>query len=552
MKRWGQFAIIALFLFTLYVPLVLSIIVKDKEISESEKRKLAKLPSLSWSVDSLSRFPDLFETYYNDHFGLREQLVEFYNYFYFKVVKKSPLPTVTVGRDEWLYYNGEGVLNDFLGLTKYSEEQLETWKRLLVDRQEWLAALGIRYLFVVAPYKMMIYPEYLPERVRRKAGIPILARLSDYVDGHAELDGYLDLRRDLLAAKARRQVYYRTDTHWNPDGAFDAYAVIMQQVRRWFPAAKILGEDSLEKSKESRRGDICITLNLNIIAPEETVKTVVAPSCSSESYTRLNLDIRPTREEARNPNFMPVQNGCGDASLSALVIHDSFGLFLRPYFNETFQKVVYSNYIDLKDLKGFIAASMPDLIIDVRVARHLTGMLEEDQELERYILDKHAANSTDVRLHLDTVHGKEHLGKTHQLDIQPRPDGLLLRASGSDPSLELNFDAETGGDPLLVRLSLDSPVDTELQMFYTTPESADFSAGHKIGKKIRRGKNELLFRLPHPRTAGRLRLDPGMVGGDYLLRSLVIARESRKKLGEVGMSFDAQYGIRQVHVANRD
>ena len=43
MKRWGQFAIIALFLFTLYVPLVLSIIVKDKEISESEKRKLAKL-----------------------------------------------------------------------------------------------------------------------------------------------------------------------------------------------------------------------------------------------------------------------------------------------------------------------------------------------------------------------------------------------------------------------------------------------------------------------------------------------------------------------------
>lgn len=528
MKRLGQFAIISLFLIALYIPLVLSIVYKDKEISESEKRKLAKLPSLEWSVASLSRFPDQFETYYNDHFGLREQLVEFYNYLYFKVVKKSPLPTVTVGRDEWLYYNGEGVLNDFLGLTDYSEEQLETWKRILVDRQEWLDGRGIRYQFVVAPYKMMIYPEYLPERVRRKAGISLLARLSDYVAGHAELDGYLDLRRDLLAAKARRQVYYRTDTHWNPDGAFDAYTAIMTQVRRWFPTVKVLGEGSLHKTMESRRGDICITLNLNSIAPEETVKTVVEPSCSAEAYTRLNLDIRPTGDEARNPNFMPVRNGCPDATLTALVIHDSFGLFLRPYFNETFKKVVYSNYIDLKDLKEFIARDKPDLIIDVRVARHLSGMLEADPELERFILEKHAAVSTDVRLRLDGGRGTERLGETHQLAVLPLPDGLLLQASGNDPSLELNFDAETGGDPLLVRLSLKSPQDTELQIFYTTAESAEFSAEHKMSRKIRRGENELLFRLPHPRTVGRLRLDPGMVGGDYLLRSLVLARESRE------------------------
>lgn len=529
MKRLGQFAIISLFLIVLYVPLLLSLVLKDKEISESEKRKLAKSPRLAWSVDSLARFPDQFETYYNDHFGLREQLVEFYNYLYFKVVRKSPLPTVTVGRDEWLYYNGEGVLNDFLGLTKYSEEQLETWKRVLVDREEWLTGQGIRYLFAVAPYKMMIYPEYLPGRVQRKAGMPLLARLSDYVARYAELDGYLDLRPDLLAAKGRRQVYYRTDTHWNPDGAFDAYTAIMRQVRGWFPAAKILAENSLHKTTEHRRGDICITLNLNSIAAEETVKTVVEPSCSAETYTRLNLDIRPTGDEARNPNFMPVENGCtSDALLQALVIHDSFGLFLRPYFNETFSKVVYSNYIDLQDLKGFIASDKPDLIIDLRVARHLSGMLEPDPELERLLLEQHAALSTDVRLRLDCGLGAQHLGKTHQLEVKPVRDGLLLRATGNDPSLELNFDAETGGDPLLVRLALNSPRDTELQIFYTTPESADFSAEHKISKKIRRGKNELLFRLPHPRTGGRIRLDPGMADGDYLLHSLVIARESRE------------------------
>ena len=527
MTRLGQFAIIALFLSVLYVPLVLSLVLKDKEISESEKRKLAKLPSLEWSMDSLSKYPGRFETYYNDHFGLREQLVELYNYLYFKVVRKSPLPSVTVGRNEWLYYTAEGVLNDFLGLTGYSEEQLENWKRLLADREEWLDELGIRYLFAVAPYKMMIYPENLPARVQRRAGTPLLARLSDYVARHGDLDGYLDLRHDQRSAKAWRQVYYRTDTHWNPDGAFDAYTAIMQQVRRWFPDVKMLAEGSLKKTMETRRGDICITLNLNTIAPEETVKSVVQPSCAAGEYSRLDLDIPAIGDEARNPNYLPVRNGCPDATLKALVIHDSFGLFLRPYFNETFREVVYSNYIDLKDLKGFITSDKPDLVIDLRVARHLSGMLEPDPEMERSLLEKHAPLSTDVRLLIDGAHGTEHLGDARELAVQQVHEGLLLRANGNDPSLELNFAAETDGDPLLVHLFLDSPRDTELQIFYTTPESAEFSPEHEIRKKIRKGNNDLLFRLPHPRTAGKLRLDPGIGSGDYLLRSLVIARESR-------------------------
>lgn len=525
MQRAGQIAVIILFLLILYVPLVLSLVQEDKEVSGSEQRKLATLPRLEWSLAPLVAYPDRFENYYSDHFGLREQLVELYNYLYFKVVKKSPLPTVTVGRDEWLYYNGEGSLEDFLGLSEYSEEQLESWWRTLADRQEWLAGLGVRYLFVVAPDKMMIYPENMPARAQRRAGRPLLARLSDYVAKDAGLSAYLDLRADLLAAKARHQVYYRTDTHWNPDGAYDAYLAMMERVRSWFPDAKILAEESLQRSAESRRGDICITLNLNNIAPEETVRTVVNPSCAA-AYARLDVGVRPSGDEARNPNFLPLQSGCATATRKALIIHDSFGLFLRPYFNETFRQVVYSHYIDLKDLKDYIVRERPDLVIDVRVARHLTAMLEPDPELERTILEQHAAVSSDVRLRLDKTQGGGQLGPTHQLEVEPGADGLLLRATDTDPSLELNFDA-AGGNPLLVRISLDSPATTELEFYYTTPEAGDFAADRKLHRKLRPGKNDLLFRLPHPRTAGRLRFDPGMVPGDYLLRSLTIVREER-------------------------
>ena len=60
-----------LFVALLFVPLIISIIDDDLLTSESEKRKLAVLPEFTWSSEFFEKFPDMFETYYEDHFGLR-------------------------------------------------------------------------------------------------------------------------------------------------------------------------------------------------------------------------------------------------------------------------------------------------------------------------------------------------------------------------------------------------------------------------------------------------------------------------------------------------
>jgi hypothetical protein len=66
-----------------------------------------------------------------------------------------------------------------------------------------------------------------------------------------------------------------------------------------------------------------------------------------------------------------------------------------------------------------------------------------------------------------------------------------------------------------------------MQLFYATPDSPQFTEENKISKSIARGENNFLFRLPHPRTASRIRFDPGAVPGRYLLKSLEIIREER-------------------------
>ena len=525
MKRFGHISIICLFIGFIYLPLLLAIIQEDKAVSESEKRKLAKFPAFELNLKSIVDFPDAFEVYYNDHFGLREQCVIAYNFLYFKILRKSNLPSVTVGPGEWLFYNSEGVLLDYLGLITHQPAQYEVWKRLLEARQEWFADQGIHYLFAVAPSKMMIYPEKLPDRVRKKAGTPVLDELARYLAQSSSFTGFVDLRNDLLEAKQKQQVYFRTDTHWNPDGAYVAYLTIMERIKEWFPNVRIVPEDSLKKKPATHSGDICISMHLANIISEKVEKTEINPSCSTEEYIKMKEFVHPIKEFAGNSNYLPIKNGCKGNSLKGLIIHDSFGLFLRPYFNETFGKVIYSHYVDLRDLKGLIKSEKPDVVIDVRTVRNLYGMLEEDPELDSSFLSKHFARSTDVRLTVNAETGLSSLIEANDAGVAQGKNGLLVSATGNDPFLVFSFDAGAEDGPFLVEVSMTSPRQTTMQMFYTTGEEKGFEPSRQVSQELRKGENTLLFRLPHPDTAGKIRLDPGIGQGKYVLHSLVIKRE---------------------------
>ncbi len=43
---------------------------------------------------------------------------------------------------------------------------------------------------------------------------------------------FIDLRPALREAKAHERVYYKTDSHWNYNGAMAGYDVIMREVQR--------------------------------------------------------------------------------------------------------------------------------------------------------------------------------------------------------------------------------------------------------------------------------------------------------------------------------
>ncbi len=127
-----------LFIIFLATPMLVSVTSETETISKAEKRKLAQFPKLTFSSSILKTFPKEFEDYVDDHFGFRSQIVKKHNYTLCKIFKISPSSMVTIGSDNWYFFNQDAAIQDYLGKIKYTDKQLAKTSRLLEDRREWL------------------------------------------------------------------------------------------------------------------------------------------------------------------------------------------------------------------------------------------------------------------------------------------------------------------------------------------------------------------------------------------------------------------------------
>jgi alginate O-acetyltransferase complex protein AlgJ len=160
-------ALIVLFLTVILAPPVKWALSPDRSWSDKEKRVLAPFPKEPRNFSSFLKLTKNFESYYNDHFGFREVLIDRYQREMRKRFGQSGVPKVIGGKEGWYFYAGDDLLKDFRGLTPLKGQQLDAWIMDFVRKRDWLAEQGIRYLFVVVPNKQTIYPEYLPDFVRK-------------------------------------------------------------------------------------------------------------------------------------------------------------------------------------------------------------------------------------------------------------------------------------------------------------------------------------------------------------------------------------------------
>ena len=334
----------------------------DTEFAYVEQREPAAWPEPPRSVAELASYPARFGAFFSDHFGLRREMVRLHGRIALWLQHKSISPEVIVGSDGWMFYAGDGSVENHLHQLPLSPAELDAWSNGLQARHDWFAAHRIAYLFLVAPDKQSIYPEYLPTELAPGPGETRLEQLTRRLAG---AEWWLDPRADLLAAKREGELYFKADTHWNDLGAYQTYRAIA--ARLGIPA---LSRDEAKLWHFSQSADLA---RLSGVADTEgNVSYPVACAVDEPATFDPAILDRDRPDLHRIEAYTVPATRCATGRERLLIFHDSFGVQLSRYLSESFARAVYVwRAPSLAQMQAMVSVEHPTVVIEERVERYL-------------------------------------------------------------------------------------------------------------------------------------------------------------------------------------
>jgi len=363
MKRPLAILSLTLLLLPLALPQSLVLLGVSEGPATTENRLKTPPPKLSLATENFRLFAKQLVSGYIEKFPFRDRMIRTANVIKMAVFKESPLDSVLLGRDGWLFYPREMDLEDWLGLGHYPPEELAHMVALMQERQAWLAARGADMLVVIAPNKATIYGEFLPPHLHKLNPTTRLDQLSEAMAQSGI--PFLDLRKPLNEAKTVRRTYWKTDTHWNGWGAFTGSAAIVDALRQRFPALPPLREEDYRLTEsDTPGGDLAEKLFLEDTMREQALNMIpLAPDRAKPAEGKGYKDPAEIKSRAM------VIRETGDATLpKAVFFRDSFSTAAIPFLAERFQRSVF--LWEHRFQPHIVEAEKPDVVIFEAVERY--------------------------------------------------------------------------------------------------------------------------------------------------------------------------------------
>lgn len=287
------------------------------------------------------------------------------------------------GKDGWMFLGDRyaNTLTETRGLTPFNQEKLDL---MAANREKWnsyIKSLGGKgYVVTVAPNSQSIYPEKLPDWVAQSSS----SKSIGYFLSHADKDRTLiDLSTELKnnVSKSKLPLFYKTDTHWNKQGAWYGYQKLATSLSHDFPDLKWLTPTDVSFTQEIRPGgdmsrfqhiqekitDTEIKVNIDINS-QVTVK-----DWSGETLRSVGLS--DGLSEANSP--LHIYSSGALNKMKVLWLRDSFGIALYPYMNATFSEIMERHFDAFtkkpEDLKELIRTYQPDIVIITVIERSFSA-----------------------------------------------------------------------------------------------------------------------------------------------------------------------------------
>jgi alginate O-acetyltransferase complex protein AlgJ len=332
----------------------------------AEVREPASRPGWPTSLRDVRQWPRRFEAYVGDAFPGRSALIGAGNALLWRLglLRSS---RVIEGADSWLFLGDfqQQTIAKSRGLVPLAPEQAARWAEQFESTRVWAAEHGAELRLVIIPDKQTVYPQHLPgwaqpgtaERPTRTDQIVEALRRHGAV-------GFLDLRPVLRAAASRQQVYWRTDSHWNPAGALIAAEQVLPWLRPDQPHAvrALLERCSVAEGAERMTGDLVRILGVEAFPAEASATLRVAePRAEASAPWRTVWGLE-------QPFRTSVEGGIPG---KLLVLGDSFLDTWWPVLAELSRETVYFPHQSLQVSRGLLEREKPAVVLLIIVERLL-------------------------------------------------------------------------------------------------------------------------------------------------------------------------------------
>lgn len=356
--------------------------------------------------------------------------------------------------------------------SEYEKNNMTDTVERMTDFNYFLKDKQIPFVQVIAPYKVPVNKDNLPEGVENDVN----KYTDEYIDG-LNKNGVLvlDLRKVLSANSEQvKNYFYRTDHHWNTDGAFLAFKVIMNnltndfggiyniksryadvglwqriEIKDWFLGSQgkrvgtlFAGTDSLIYyiPKFKTHMSCIVPHSKNIFKGDFTAANIRDKYVQKRDYYRYdayNIHI------GGNFPLVKHRNKYATNDMKLFVIKDSFTLPLQAFMSTEFTEidVIDPRYYRNSSVAEYILWTRPDLVLKVNAPIGLTakeynefgvkdGMHHNKKVLLSncsIILEANDSNYTHKKLPVNLM-----VGKTYKLDIgslnltKGKTDGISL------------------------------------------------------------------------------------------------------------------------------
>ncbi len=311
---------------------------------ELENRKAAQSPA--FSIEGLldGSWQSSFAIWMQDQFVLRDQWINAQRATDEIVFQKVEEGGILIGKDQWMF-------TKLFTVDDSIQKQLDKNVQAVSD---FAAKYPGKVTFLLAPSASVIYSEELP------AGAPMVdenAMLDEIFSEIGQSADVLDLR-DVFTANKDQYLYFKTDHHWTPLGAYLAYQQFCT-LKGLTPFDCAARESATVEDFQGTHYSATRLWNVEndsiTYYPLENPMTIfrITGEAQYEPETTENL-INTEKFSTRDKYaaFLDGNNGYsvieGNGTGSILVVKDSYANSFIPYLTENYAKI---GVVDFRNFK---------------------------------------------------------------------------------------------------------------------------------------------------------------------------------------------------------